>query len=157
MLRSRQITSTQIHRLEDLWKSKPEASLEDLDKPGVDEQPNEVETRYEDGYHYKEILQPLILLEAEYDKQMKHSQTQESVSLTWSTALNKKYVATFVFDKPEAELRLLVGDELRLELKSGSTTMWQGTGLILRINDGEVSLEMRSNAGIRTDVRYKTI
>jgi regulator of nonsense transcripts 1 len=154
MLRSRQITSTQIHRLEDLWKSKPEASLEDLDKPGVDEQPNEVETRYEDGYHYKEILQPLILLEAEYDKQMKHSQTQESVSLTWSTALNKKYVATFVFDKPEAELRLLVGDELRLELKSGSTTTtWQGTGLILRINDGEVSLEMRSNAGIRTDVR----
>jgi regulator of nonsense transcripts 1 len=40
--RVRQITAPQINKLEDLWKENPDASLEDLQKPGVDEEPENV-------------------------------------------------------------------------------------------------------------------
>lgn len=32
--------------------------------------------KYEDGYHYQNIVAPLVKLEADYDKKMKESQTQ---------------------------------------------------------------------------------
>ncbi|KAF8590043.1 hypothetical protein K439DRAFT_241720 [Ramaria rubella] len=37
-LRSRQISFAQINRLEDLWREQPSATLEDLEKPGVDDE-----------------------------------------------------------------------------------------------------------------------
>ncbi|KAI8148610.1 RNA helicase-domain-containing protein [Fennellomyces sp. T-0311] len=41
-LRARQITSQQINKLEELWKENSEATLEDLEKPGVDDEPHPV-------------------------------------------------------------------------------------------------------------------
>jgi len=41
-LRARQISAQQINRLEELWKENPDAHLEDLEKPGVDEEPQQV-------------------------------------------------------------------------------------------------------------------
>jgi regulator of nonsense transcripts 1 len=41
-LRARQITAQQINKLEELWKSNPDAKLEDLEKPGVDDEPHPV-------------------------------------------------------------------------------------------------------------------
>jgi len=41
-LRARQISAQQINRLEELWKENPDAHLEDLEKPGVDEEPAQV-------------------------------------------------------------------------------------------------------------------
>ena len=38
-LRSRQISFAQINRLEDLWRENANATLEDLEKPGVDDEP----------------------------------------------------------------------------------------------------------------------
>jgi len=46
-LRARQITSQQINKLEDLWKSNTEAVLEDLEKPGVDDEPHPVLIRFQ--------------------------------------------------------------------------------------------------------------
>jgi hypothetical protein len=37
-LRARQITSAQINKLEELWKENPEATLDDIDKPGADDE-----------------------------------------------------------------------------------------------------------------------
>ena len=37
-LRARQISGAKIAKLEELWKSNPEATLEDLDRPGVDDE-----------------------------------------------------------------------------------------------------------------------
>ena len=37
-LRARQITSAQINKLEELWKDNPEATLEDVEKPGADDE-----------------------------------------------------------------------------------------------------------------------
>lgn len=49
-LRARQISATQIGKVEELWRANPEASLEDLEKPGVDDEPQPVALRYEDAY-----------------------------------------------------------------------------------------------------------
>ena len=41
-MRGRQISAQQINKLEELWKENPDATLEDLEKPGVDEEPQQV-------------------------------------------------------------------------------------------------------------------
>ena len=89
-LRARQISAGQINKLEELWKADPEASLEDLEKPGVDDEPQPVLPRYEDGYQYQNIFGPLVKLEADCDMKMKEAQTQEGLSVTWGQGLKKK-------------------------------------------------------------------
>lgn len=56
----------------------PSATLEDLEKPGVDEEPQHVLLRYEDAYQYQNIFGPLVKLEADYDKKLKESQVSFS-------------------------------------------------------------------------------
>lgn len=65
-----------MHKLEELWKENSEAKVEDLDKPGFEHEPDHVLLRYEDAYHYKNVFEPLINEEAEYDRKMKESQNQ---------------------------------------------------------------------------------
>lgn len=36
--------------MEELWKTNPDASFEDLEKPGVDDEPQSVALKYEDAY-----------------------------------------------------------------------------------------------------------
>ena len=43
--RARHISATQINKLEELWKENPAATLEDLQKPGVDEEPRQVQLK----------------------------------------------------------------------------------------------------------------
>ena len=43
-------TSLQINKLEEMWKEDPCKTVEDLDKPGIDEDPQAVMLRYEDAY-----------------------------------------------------------------------------------------------------------
>lgn len=56
-LRARHITAQQINKVEELWKTNPDASLEDLEKPGVDDEPQPVALKYEDAYQ----VTPLIM------------------------------------------------------------------------------------------------
>jgi len=49
-LRARQISAQHINKIEELWKTNPDASLEDLEKPGVDDEPQPVALKYEDAY-----------------------------------------------------------------------------------------------------------
>lgn len=72
-----------------LPQDNPCATLEDLEKPGVDEEPQHVLLRYEDAYQYQNIFGPLVKLEADYDKKLKESQVsqfnlkQESVDVVF--------------------------------------------------------------------------
>lgn len=59
------------------WQENPTATLEDLEKPGVDEEPQHVLLRYEDAYQYQNIFGPLVKLEADYDKKLKESQVKK--------------------------------------------------------------------------------
>lgn len=52
-LRARQISAQQINRVEELWKMNPDATLEDLEKPGVDDEPQPVVLKYEDAYQVR--------------------------------------------------------------------------------------------------------
>ena len=38
VLRARQVSAAAINKLEELWKEDPRATLEDVDKPGVDDE-----------------------------------------------------------------------------------------------------------------------
>ncbi|CAN0219581.1 unnamed protein product [Laminaria digitata] len=93
--RARHISSAQIAKLEELWNKEPEATLEDLEKPGIDDEAQAVLLKYEDGYHYQNIMAPLVKLEADYDKSSKDSQGQDGLSVRWDQGLNKKRIAIF--------------------------------------------------------------
>lgn len=48
-LRARQISAQQINKLEELWKENVDATFQDLEKPGVDEEPQQVSTTRSPG------------------------------------------------------------------------------------------------------------
>ncbi|KAJ3043729.1 ATP-dependent helicase NAM7 [Rhizophlyctis rosea] len=132
--RSRQITKTQIQKLEQMWTENRDASLEDLEKPGLDDEPAPVLLRYEDAYHYQNTFAPLVKMEADYDKQLKESQTQEDVVVRWDMGLNKKRLAYFQLPKLEqGDIRLAVGDEIVLRYKGELSAAWQATCHVLKI------------------------
>ena len=109
---------------------------------------------YEDGYHYQNVLAPLVKMEADYDKQMKESLAEESISVRWEKSLTGKNVATFTFSgRHSAELsRVVVGDELRIKLGTGAEFLhgspWEGIGYIKNIIDGEVELELKPSVAV---------
>ncbi|VDK45025.1 unnamed protein product [Anisakis simplex] len=157
-LRARQISAAQINRLEDLWKENPNAVLEDLEKPGVDEEPERVQLRYEDAYHYRRIFAPLVSAEAEYDRREKESQTQNVGHVRWDVGLNKKPQAYFMLPKfSEGSMKLMLGDELRLKHQQTVDGEWSCVGSVIKIPDNhndEIGIEMRSKAeNMPTDTR----
>jgi regulator of nonsense transcripts 1 len=55
------ITTSQIYRLEDLWKAKPNATLIDLENPDeAEDDVSHVELQYTDGKQLMNILGPLV-------------------------------------------------------------------------------------------------
>ncbi|TFK36345.1 RNA helicase-domain-containing protein [Crucibulum laeve] len=137
-LRSRQISFAQINRLEDLWRDNANATLEDLEKPGVDDEPQPILLRYEDAYQYQNIFGPLVKIEADYDKRLKESQTQTDITVRWDLGLNHKRVAWFGLPKLESgEVRLAVGDELRLRYQGELHKAWEGVGHVIKIPNSE--------------------
>jgi regulator of nonsense transcripts 1 len=156
-LRSRQISFSQINRLEDLWRDNANATLEDLEKPGVDDEPQHILLRfdlssfflnsaiypfplssYDDAYQYQNIFGPLVKIEADYDKRLKESQTQTDIVVRWDIGLNQKRIAWFTLPKLESgEVRLAAGDELRLRYQVEPHKPWEGVGHVIKIPNSE--------------------
>ncbi|KAK6947477.1 RNA helicase UPF1, 1B domain [Dillenia turbinata] len=155
-LRARQISAQQINKVEELWKTNPDASLEDLEKPGIDDEPQPVALKYEDAYQYQNVFAPLIKLEADYDKMMKESQSKDNVTVRWDIGLNKKRIAYFVFPKEDNEFRLVPGDELRLRYSGDAAhPAWQSVGHVIKLTaQEEVALELRASQGVPVDVNH---
>ncbi|CAO2837910.1 unnamed protein product [Amaranthus hypochondriacus] len=155
-LRARQISAQQINKIEELWKANPDASLEDLEKPGVDDEPQQVALKYEDAYQYQNVFAPLIKLEADYDKMMKESQSKDNLTVRWDIGLNKKRIAYFVFPKEDNELRLVPGDELRLRYSGDAAhPAWQSVGHVIKLTaQEEVALELRTSQGVPVDINH---
>ena len=165
---ARAVTTQQMSRLEEVWKMSPHsnATYTDLVNPtsnlnvvlageegNVELDVSPVLRVYEDGFHYQNILAPLVKMEADYDRQMKECLTEESVSVRWDKSLSGKHTATFSFHRAGAaeQTRIVVGDELRLKLGPGgeflySGKSWEGVGNVKYMLDSEVCLELR-NAG----------
>ena len=130
--RSRQITPQQLSQLEELWKTNPNAKFEDLGKVVQEKLQQPVLLRYKDPKQYKEIFEPLIKLEADYDKQFKESQTQTNIKVRWDRNINNKKMAFFVFPN-EDNVRLVPGDELKLKYEVDGITKWKSRGHIVKI------------------------
>ncbi|XP_044736532.1 regulator of nonsense transcripts 1 homolog isoform X1 [Chrysoperla carnea] len=153
-LRARQISAQQINKLEELWKDNVDATFQDLEKPGVDEEPQQVLLRYEDGYQYQNIFGPLVKLEADYDKRLKESQTQENIEVRWDVGLNKKTIAYFTLAKTDGDMKLMHGDELRLRYVGEMHKPWAGVGHVIKVPDNygeDIGIELKNNSGAPTD------
>lgn len=153
-LRARQISAQQINKLEELWKENVDATFQDLEKPGVDEEPQQVLLRYEDGYQYQNIFGPLVKLEADYDKRLKESQTQENIDVRWDVGLNKKTIAYFALAKTDGDMKLMHGDELRLRYVGEMHKPWAGVGHVIKVPDNfgeDIGIELKNSLGAPTE------
>ncbi|WWD07260.1 hypothetical protein V865_005357 [Kwoniella europaea PYCC6329] len=160
-LRARQISLAQIAKLEELWRDNPDARLEDAEAQSGEEEMQPILLRYEDAYQYQNIFGPLVKIEADYDKRMKESQTENDITIRWDMGLNQKRLAWFCMPKLESgEVRLAVGDELRLKFVGwggGSSEGWEGIGSVIKIPNNvsdEICLELRRNDGVPSDCTH---
>ncbi|XP_038115156.1 regulator of nonsense transcripts 1 homolog [Culex quinquefasciatus] len=147
-LRARQVSAAQINKLEELWKENVDATFQDLEKPGIDKEHSPVQFRYVDGYQYQNIFGPLVKLEADYDKRLKESQTQENIEIRWDTGLNKKTIAYFTLAKNDGDMKLMHGDELRLRYNGELHKPWSCVGHVIKVPDNygeDVGLELKHN------------
>ena len=156
--RARQISIAQISKLEEFWKENPSGSLDDLEKPGVDDEPESARLEYDDAYQYQKIFAPLIQMEAEYDKKLKESQTQTNITVRWDIGLNKKRIAYFIYPRADNDLRIACGDELRISHRT-SSRIWEATGYVIKIPNNqseEIGLELggHDNAPIEVTMGF---
>lgn len=150
-LRARHLSPQMIGKLEELWKDNANATVADLEKgAGVDDEPAHVMLRYDDAYQYQNIFGPLVKIEADYDRKLKESQSQDNLIVRWDIGLNNKHLASFVLPKLElGDVKLAVGDEMRLRYVGELRPNWEGVGYVMKIPNNqsdEVTIELRRNA-----------
>jgi len=150
-LRARHLTPPMIAKLEEMWKDAPTATVADLEKTaGVDDDPHPVLLKYDDPYHYQNIFGPLVKMESDYDKKLKEAQSEDGLAVRWDFGLNNKHLASFVLPKIESgDVKLAVGDEMRLKYKGELRPPWEGVGYVIKIPNNqsdEVTLELRKSA-----------
>ncbi|KAL2171953.1 hypothetical protein VTG60DRAFT_1012 [Thermothelomyces hinnuleus] len=159
-LRARHLTPPMIAKLEEMWKESPNATVADLEKSaGADDDPHPVLLKYEDPYHYQNIFGPLVKMESDYDKKLKEAQSEDNLQVRWDVGLNNKHLASFILPKIESgDVKLAVGDEMRLKYKGDLRPPWEGVGYVIKIPNNqsdEVTLELRKSANdkmVPTDV-----
>lgn len=128
--------------------------MQDLEKPGIDSEPAHVLLRYDDGYQYEKTFGPLVRLEADYDKKLKESATQENIEVRWDVGLNKKTTVFFTLAKTDSDMKLMHGDELRLRYVGEHYNSWSEVGHVIKVPDNfgdDVGLELKnsSNAPVK--------
>ena len=161
-LRARHLTAPMMAKLEEMWREAPDATVADLEKgAGVDEDPNPVLLRYDDPYHYQNIFGPLVKMESDYDKKLKEAQSEDGLQVRWDYGLNNKHLASFILPKIESgDVKLAVGDEMRLKYKGELRPAWEGVGYVVKIPNNqsdEVTLELRktgNDKSIPTDCTH---
>ncbi|KAI7340862.1 upf1 regulator of nonsense transcripts [Hortaea werneckii] len=151
-MRARHLPPQVIARLEEMWKDNTSATIQDLEKSaGVDDEPAPVLLRYDDAYQYQNVFGPLVKIEADYDRKLKESQSQDNLVVRWDFGLNNKHLASFVLPKLElGDVKLAVGDEMRLRYTGELRPHWEGVGYVIKIPNNqsdEVTLELRARGG----------
>lgn len=99
---------------------------------------------------------------------MKESQGEVDITVRWDMGLNQKRLALFQMPKLESgEVRLAVGDELRIRLigagmkgwatMGGSDKLWEGVGSVIKVPNNtsdEICLELRRSDNVPTDCTH---
>ncbi|QIW96006.1 hypothetical protein AMS68_001524 [Peltaster fructicola] len=148
-MRARHLPPQVIAKLEELWKDNAEATVQDLEKnAGIDDEPNPVLLRYDDAYQYQNVFGPLVKIESDYDRKLKEAQSQDNLIVRWDFGLNNKHLASFVLPKLElGDVKLAVGDEMRLRYQGELRAHWEGVGYVIKIPNNqsdEVTIELRA-------------
>ena len=148
-LRARHLSPQMIAKLEELWKENATATIQDLEAGvGIDDEPGPVLLRYDDAYQYQNVFGPLVKIEADYDKKLKESQSQDGLTVRWDYGLNNKHLASFTLPKLElGDVKLAVGDEMLLKYVGELRSKWEGVGYVIKIPNNqsdEVTIELRS-------------
>ena len=148
-LRARHLSPQTIAKLEELWKDDANATIADLEKgAGQEEVIAKAELRYDDAYQYQNVFGPLVKIEADYDRKLKESQSQDNLVVRWDMALNNKHTASFILPKLElGDVKLAVGDEMRLRYTGELRPHWEGVGYVIKIPNNqsdEVTIELRT-------------
>ncbi|KAI1000706.1 Regulator of nonsense transcripts 1 [Podosphaera aphanis] len=147
-LRARHLTPPMIAKLEEMWKDNASATIADLEKAaGIDDDPAPVLLKYDDAYQYQNVFGPLVKIEADYDRKLKEAQSEDGLVIRWDYGLNNKHLASFVLPKIElGDVKLAVGDEMRLKYKGELRPAWEGVGYVVKIPNNqsdEVTIELR--------------
>lgn len=85
-------------------------------------------------------------MEADHDRKIKESQTQEDITVRWEQSLNGRRLA--IFELKSVEIRLAAGDELLLKYKGELSAPWETKGFIIKIPNSisnEVVFELKSD------------
>nr|POF11623.1 regulator of nonsense transcripts 1 like [Quercus suber] len=148
-MRARHLLPQVIAKLEEMWKDNSSATIQDLEKgAGVDDEPAPVLLRYDDAFQYQNVFGPLVKIEADYDRRLKEAQSQDNLIVRWDFGLNNKHLASFVLPKLElGDVKLAVGDEMRLRYVGELRPHWEGVGFVIKIPNNqsdEVTIELRS-------------
>lgn len=148
-LRARHLSPQMIAKLEELWKDNANATIADLEKgAGQEETIAKVLLRYDDAFQYQNVFGPLVKIEADYDRKLKESQSQDQLVVRWDMALNNKHTASFILPKLElGDVKLAVGDEMRLRYTGELRPHWEGVGYVIKIPNNqsdEVTIELRT-------------
>ncbi len=148
-LRARHLSPQMIAKLEEMWKDNASATIADLEKGvGVDDDPAPVLLHYDDAYQYQNVFGPLVKIEADYDRKLKESQSQDGLVVRWDFGLNNKHLASFILPKLElGDVKLAVGDEMRIKYTGELRPQWEGVGYVIKIPNNqsdEVTIELRA-------------
>ncbi|GMF59444.1 unnamed protein product [[Candida] boidinii] len=151
-MNARTISPSQITKLEGKWRLNKEATLEDVTKPEEEEEEIiPILMRYTDAFQYQRSFAPLVQLEADYDRQLKESNSLEHISVIWGIGLNNKHLASFSLSTYEtSEVKVAVGDEMILRYTGFELDKeWEASGFIIRLpssSQEEFTLELRPAA-----------
>ena len=164
---ARPLNSTLIARLEDMWRARPRARLQDLEEAEKEEEVEAACLQYADAYHFQNVMAPLVGLEAEYDRRTKEMQAQDGITVAWDTSSTGKLLASFCFYlHEEAALRVVPGDEIVLT-RTAEVRSWAGAGTVLKIGaEGRVTLAITKGSsdapvdwphGYRAQLTWKSV
>ena len=101
--------------------------------PKVQETVRKIKLHYYSAKEYYDIYAKLVKLEADYDREVKRSYTKNEVNIIWDRT-ERRPQASFLFMREDSDVRLVVGDELKLILES---SRWEGVGTITFISEDE--------------------
>lgn len=66
--RARKLKPSQMMQLESVWKSDPDATLQNVQAEKAQQDVPRVALHYADAFEYQNVLGPLVQMEADYDK-----------------------------------------------------------------------------------------
>lgn len=141
------VSDDDIRSLENLWRTNPDATLEDL-RANADDENNELESvplAFGSAIVYKRIFDPLVSYEERSDKLENDQKSIDEIALRWENGIGNTKIAVFHNDMMDSRYRMNVGQYIQLHLpvqlvNSKEELVYDGR--VILIEDSEVHVEM---------------